>query len=235
MAKPLANRPTGTYGDELSNAMEPISQHTWHKRAQVSVRVLLILVLVAGSCLGWVVRSASIQREVVAAIEKTGSLVMYDWQFKNGHPVANGAPRAPKWLVDFVGVDYFGHVTCIVCSCKISDAEMFHIGHLAHLEHLEFACVDTVSDAGLAHIEGLTALKVLCLKSNKVTDAGLTHLGHLTGLRRLWLRSNAITNRGLDHLNGLRGLQNLGLEGSSVSQSGVRELQLAVRGLNVSW
>ena len=35
---------------------------------------------------------------------------MYDWQWKNGDFDPLGEPWAPKWLVDRIGVDYFGHV-----------------------------------------------------------------------------------------------------------------------------
>ncbi len=43
-----------------------------------SVRGLIVLVLVIGAWLGWMVRSARIQREAVAAIENAGGEVLYD-------------------------------------------------------------------------------------------------------------------------------------------------------------
>ncbi|MGO9917701.1 MAG: hypothetical protein ACLQIB_23775, partial [Isosphaeraceae bacterium] len=35
--------------------------------------------------------------------------VIIDWQLPNSALGANGSPWRPKWLVDRVGVDYFGH------------------------------------------------------------------------------------------------------------------------------
>jgi hypothetical protein len=44
-----------------------------------------------------------------------------------------------------------------------------------------------VTDAGLEHLKGLTALQELSLWRTPVTDAGLQHLKGLTGLRVLCL------------------------------------------------
>ncbi len=46
-----------------------------------------------------------------------------------------------------------------------------------------------VNNAGLAHIRGLTGLRVLWLYDTQVSDAGLIHLQGLAGLRVLNLRS----------------------------------------------
>ena len=45
-----------------------------------SVRGLIVVVLVTGTTLGWIVRSARIQRAAVAAIESTKGSVRYDWE-----------------------------------------------------------------------------------------------------------------------------------------------------------
>jgi hypothetical protein len=79
--------------------------HPWRRYLRFSVRGLIFLVLVIGIGLGWLVRSARIQREAVVAIEKAGGHVTYDWAFINGTSVAGGKPWAPQWLVDTLGVD----------------------------------------------------------------------------------------------------------------------------------
>ena len=63
-----------------------------------SVRRLIVLVLVIGAGLGWLVRSARIQRDAVAAIQKVGGRVWYDWELRNGKFIRGGRPRAPRWL-----------------------------------------------------------------------------------------------------------------------------------------
>jgi hypothetical protein len=59
---------------------------------RLSLRGLIIVVLLAGGLLGWFVRSARIQRQAVAAIEKAGGSVAYEWDFQNGSPIPNGKP-----------------------------------------------------------------------------------------------------------------------------------------------
>ena len=66
----------------------------WWRRARLSVRGLIILVLVIGGGLGWVVRSAQLQREAVAAIQRAGGRVKYDWEWKSRSPIHNGRPAA---------------------------------------------------------------------------------------------------------------------------------------------
>ena len=74
----------------------------WRRFLRVSVRGLIVLVLVTCAWLGWIVRSARIQREAVAAITETGGEVNYNWEWKDGvpapvhglgRPVAGGSPR----------------------------------------------------------------------------------------------------------------------------------------------
>ncbi len=55
-----------------------------------------------------------------------------------------------------------------------------------------------VTDAGLAHLAGLTALEELDLSYSQVPDAGLAHLAGLTALETLYLPySQEITDAGV--------------------------------------
>src|SRR6516165_8790615 len=82
------------------------SPRSWRRFLRFGVRGLIVLVLVIGAGLGWIVRQAHIQRDAVAAIKHAGGSVKYDWEY-----VSKGNPWAPRWLVDWLGVDFFGHVT----------------------------------------------------------------------------------------------------------------------------
>ena len=110
----------------------------WRKYLRFSVRGLVVLVLVIGAGLGWIVRSARIQRQAVAVIEKVGGHVMYDWEWSNGKENPGAKPWAPKRLTDFVGVDYFGHVTSVELNgaAAATDAAMAQVGHLTRLQDL---------------------------------------------------------------------------------------------------
>jgi hypothetical protein len=93
----------------MTNQAEPVSRPR-RRFLRFSMRGMMVLVLAIGGWLGWIVRSARIQREAVAAIEKAGGEVHFPWEWKNGTVVPGGKPWAPERLVNLLGVDYFGHI-----------------------------------------------------------------------------------------------------------------------------
>ncbi len=126
-----------------------------------SVRGLIILVLLIGLWLGWFVRCARIQREAVAAIQHAGGKVAYDWEWSNGKPIPGGKPSAPQWLIDLIGVDYFGHVTFAwLKPNETDDSAIAQVGRLARLQ--------------LKDLTNLTV--VLDVMSTQVTDMGVREL-----------------------------------------------------------
>jgi internalin A len=177
---------------------------SWRNRLRISVRAMMILVLVLGAALAWLERRASVQREAVAAIQKSGGRVRYEWERKNDNPVPNGRPGWPSWLVDRVGIDYFGNVVFVELSEKGSDAEMVHIGRLRRLEELYLYVsgashnpVSRLTDAGMVHIAGLKLLRRMVLSSNRVGDTGLAHLKELIGLKLLTITVTQATPDGV--------------------------------------
>jgi len=146
----------------------------------------MALVLVLGGGYGWVVHRAQEQRDAVAAIKRAGGDVVYDWQ-RQFVGLREPGPWAPRWLVDWIGVDYFGNVVeAWLAGPRIQGAEeaLAYVGHLRRLEALWLGS-PTMTDAGLAHLEGLTNLKLMniSLSGTRVTDTGLVHLKGLTRLR----------------------------------------------------
>ncbi len=102
----------------------------WRRYLRFSVRGLIVLVLVIGGWLGWIVRSARIQREAVAAIKDARGQVWYDWEWSSGEPIPDGKPWAPKFLVDLIGVDYFGHVTVVGGDAFPTETTLAQVAHL---------------------------------------------------------------------------------------------------------
>jgi internalin A len=169
-----------------------------------SVRGLIVIVMGAG--LGWVVRSARIQREAVQAITRAGGWVKYEWEWTVGNagrglPTNDGPggkPWAPQWLVDLIGVDFFSHATNASLGEKGTDALLVQVGRLRRLQRLNVnqppaqslvyeagrpsrlqrlsVGTSSVSDAGLAHLKGLACLSTLTLLRTQVTDAGVKEL-----------------------------------------------------------
>jgi internalin A len=218
-----------------------------------SVRALVVVVFVFGAGLGWIVRSAHVQRDAVEAISSAGGDVYYDWEWNNGAPIRNGSPWAPGWLSKLIAVDYFGHVTFVrgPASMTPADAVMASVGNLTQLQYLD---VDQsyASDADLAHLTGLTDLHDLWLSNGQISDAGLAHLkgltklsflslrfsritdGGLTNLTSLVVTGTAVTDAGLVHLKGLTNLTGLDLRNTEVSDAAMEDLQRALPSLDIT-
>ena len=115
----------------------PVSR-PWRRYLRFSVRGLVVLVLVIGAGLGWLVSSAHIQRDAVAAIVNADvTIVRYDWEWSNGDDIQGGSPWAPRWLVDLIGIDYFGHVTDVECLGSFPvDTVIAQVGRLTRLQRL---------------------------------------------------------------------------------------------------
>jgi len=79
----------------------------------------------------------------------------------------------------------------------------------------------------LAALQG-DDLQYLQLSGTRVNNAGLAHLKGLTGLRVLWLYDTQVSDMGLVHLQGLTGLRVLNLRSTLVSVGGVDALQQAL-------
>jgi hypothetical protein len=214
---------------EIAMMLAGHASRTWQGYLRLSIRGLLALVLLIGSGFFWLVRSARIQHDAVAAIEKAGGYVRYDWQWKNGGPKKNGRPWYPGWLAERVGIDYLSHVVSVTFVGGLSDARLALLRDLNRLEGvgIHYApAIDPwpVTDAGLVHLKGLSRLRSLPLDHSDVTDAGLRHLKGLTKLVRLSLDDTQVTDAGLVHLKNLTGLDHLSLNDTQVTDAGLAHL-----------
>ncbi len=101
---------------------------------------MIVVVLLVGGWLGWLVRSARIQREAVAAITRKGGMAQYDWEFiweRRDDDVPNPPPWASRRLTDTIGVDCFGHVTDVWLDPEDADAVLVEVGRLTQLKRLK--------------------------------------------------------------------------------------------------
>ena len=175
-----------------------------------SIRGLIVLVLVIGGWLGWIVRSAHIQRDAVAAITRAGGWVRYDWGWTRSSPTLIAKTSKPGWLADLIGIDYIGHVTVVWLTAS-----------------------RTVTDATIVQVGRLTRLQQLRLDQSSVRDTDPAHLTTLTKLARLNLDGTRISDAGLAHLKELTKLSSLDINGSQVTEAGVRDLQQALPSLKI--
>jgi hypothetical protein len=195
------------------------------------VRGLIIIVLLVGGWLGWVARSERIQREAVAAILGAGGWVVYDSKSTYMGPAhANPITGQPHAALDAISANYFHHVSSAGLPAEISDRDLAHVGRLPALVSLVLDGRN-LTDAGLAHLTGLTNLSDLTFSHPdfiipiQITDAGLAHLNGLRNLSKLSLHCTQVTGTGLDHLKGLAKLSNLDLSNSRVTDAGVAHLK----------
>jgi hypothetical protein len=191
----------------------------------ISLRGLLVLVLAIALLLGWIVHKARQQREAVAALQKFGGFVHYDWEFVDGPvKVPRGnllwkptwgkltpgrKPWAPDWLRRAVGDEYFqslAHVSLYVDIKKgHADATWVNMGP---------------ADDALRKLSTQTSVRTLQLGGDQVTDDNLADVGRMTGLEELSISwGYHLTDRGFLHLSGLRRLRILELDHSKMTDA----------------
>jgi hypothetical protein len=127
--------------------------------AQFSLLTLLAVVTVLCVVLSLVVVPAERQRRAVAAIESLGGMVVYAESPRCVASEPHHTPFLRRWLP----WDYFDEVRLV----------QFHFTQ--------------VTDAGLAHLQGLTGLKELYLDRTEVTGTGVAkHVEALPNCRVTW-------------------------------------------------
>jgi hypothetical protein len=77
----------------MDREMKPIVR--WKS---ISLRGMLLLIVAIALLLGWIANKARQQREAVAALQKFGGFVHYDWEFKNGR-VKVPRDNKRKWSI----------------------------------------------------------------------------------------------------------------------------------------
>jgi hypothetical protein len=220
---------------------------TWRRHLRFRVRGLILIVLLVGGWLGWIVRSARIQREAVEAILQASGHVDYDWEPKDGKAVLRGSPWAQKWLIDRVEIEYFGRIRGIT----LLDATRSSVAPVTHFPGLErltlggksFCDADLtprqeltqlsalrahVAPAPVCDVGGLsrlTNLRYLALVRSGITDEGLVHLERMTKLRFLLIPENqAVTDAGVAHLSEPTKLRYVDLSGNNLTDAALAQL-----------
>ena len=192
--------------------------------AQFSLATMFVVVTALCVWLSVVANRAHRQRDAVAAIEALGGRVGYVKPDRKATE-AFPTPFLRRWL----SRDYFDDVRAVSLSgTQVTDAGLAHLQGLTRLRWLDLSGT-RVTDVGLAQLHGLTGLQELNLDSTQITDAGLAHLQGLMGLRWLDLSGTQVTDVGMSHLQGLASLRRLSFSSTQVTDIGLAHLQVLTR------
>lgn len=160
----------------------------------VSLRVSLLLVLIAALALGWLAWILREQREIKEMILRNDGQFFYEYEPQTVTRYTRET-WVPAWLRSIIGEDHFHDVTWVrIEGRNFGDAQLERLRSLDHIETL--GIVQTaITDAGLRHLSGRHALKGLCLGGNWIGDAGIDNLDlkSLPKLELLEIRSTLVT------------------------------------------
>lgn len=206
-------------GPELTDVMAQLNQNNTNQRRfhRFSLRTLLISVTVGSCLIGWYVAQSQNQRACVGVIVENGGRVIYAHSYRTGKFDANANPPGPKWLRDWLGLDYFDHV-----------------------HGIDFSKQDI---AGLPDLSAVSEIKTLWLRNTNLDD--LTVVSHLTELENLWIGETQVhdlsplsrnkklkwlslerTNvQDLSPLNGLADLRTLNISGTKISAESLKQFR----------
>jgi Leucine-rich repeat (LRR) protein len=122
-----------------------------------------------------------------------------------------------------------------LAATPITDQGLKHLEGLTALQELALDYTG-VSDAGLARLGALPKLQSLSLSHAQVADAGVNQLRALTNLQRLVLPSTKVTDAGLSYLERLTALRDIDLNGTNVGDAGMASLAAIkkLRGVSLS-
>ncbi len=209
--------------------------------------VVIVVLACALACVVLYLRSVQRQRDAVAEIQRFSGEVWYefpwvisdtgktrvDWWY--GHYFLRKQSMEPKWLLDRIGPDYFGHVT-VVNYCVRFGLQSDHLKPVAGLEDVQEVelWVTGTDDVGLSYLKGSTTLRKLLLHgTSQISDAGLAHLRMLTNLEELKLCSDRISDAGLVQLKHLTKLKRLSISSAKVTDAGFQMLRESLPSTNI--
>lgn len=224
----------------------------------ISLRGLLLLVVAIAVWLGWIVHKARQQRATVAALQKFGGFVHYDWEFVDGPvkvPQGNllwtptwgqfkpdKKPWAPVWLRQTLGDEYFqsiAHVSLFVdIKTGVADATWVNmvpaddaLRMLATQQSVRTLLLGgSGTDDNLAYVGQMTGLEELSISwGYRLTDKAFAHLGRLKNFRILDIDSSKMTDAGLETIGKLTNLEELRIAGAGFSDKGLAHLQNLAR------
>ena len=173
---------------------------------RMSLRTMMVLVLILAVLLGWRVNKARQQARAVAAVQKNGGWVHYDYEFVGGKLTKGAEPWAPRLLRTILGDEFFQEIEHVSLVYDDSTGTRYDNKDL------------TTRDDLFAQIASQPGIKTLLLHGTQATDEGLKYVGKMTSLESLYFwDATSITDAGVAHLAGLKNLKNVHISWSKIT------------------
>ncbi|MHB8973514.1 MAG: leucine-rich repeat domain-containing protein [Pirellulaceae bacterium] len=190
------------------------------RKPRVAFRVVLGILLVVGMLSGWAAmgrQKAGKQAEAIERLLQAGARVYFDYQWKQGSPVADAVPPEAAWVRRLLGDDMLNRAVAVdLRGVEQPDTVANSLLLLPYLYHVN-AANTPLSDAALDVLRRMPGLTELDLQGTRITDASSTNLARVTQLTTLSLARTTISDRSLPILAGLQHLQRLDLSGTPVT------------------
>ena len=194
------------------DAQPPKSARRWFR---FSLRSLMLHMVVIAIPMAWKVNRARNQRAVVAELGKLNSQIMYDYQIVNGRANRNLSPPGPKWLIDFLGKEYFVEVSQVTLrNLHVTNDTLALVARLPEVKSASCGSASGITDSGLVHLAGMHDLEEVFLYPKRITGAGLVHLTGLKRLKKLYV-PGWITDVSLEDVSKLEHLEHLHISGAT--------------------
>lgn len=173
------------------------------RQRRVMIRVLFGMSLIVGMTSGWVVmarQKADRQAEARDAIRQAGARVYFDYQWRDGRPVADAVPPGAAWLRALVGDDFLDRIVAVDWTAAEEPDAVIHQLLLLPYVHTLRASGAAFSDQSLEVVGRLRGLRDLDLSGTGITDAGVGNLGKLKQLQQLDVTGTAVSDKGVTEL-----------------------------------
>lgn len=113
---------------------------------------------------------------------------------------------------------------CLRLGPGITDAGLAHLKGLTQLTELRLDNAESVTDVGVKYLKRLRNLESLSLQYTKVGDAAMREIAHLIKLKVLEVNHTGVTDEGLTFLGQMKELNQLMLSDTAVSDAGLSQL-----------
>ena len=209
--------------------MTPTQPTPPHGRRWLRFSLKTVFALLTLYCiwLAYVTLQAHRQQQAVKRIKALHGAIAFAFELDaDGNWKQNPQPFVPAWIRSALGEDYFRRVAIINLDegSDPTNDDLRVLERLADVRQLTLSNRKKITDAGLAHLTGMTHLNVLVLDGTSVAGPGLHHLRELKQLEGLTFASTPLTDDGLAHLAALPKLKWLHLSDTMISDEGLRHL-----------